>query len=108
MAGNMHNNSPKQQDIRVQLTSNEPIRDNTWSVYGYPNTLRLEESKGQTNNANEKNFSLVGTLAPGDYFITVRLGDREEQFEVRAKPNPPTIETTEMQLRGKAGQNQKL
>ena len=76
MAGNMHNNSPKQQDIRVQLTSNEPIRDNTWSVYGYPNTLRLEESKGQTNNANEKNFSLVGTLAPGDYFITVRLGDR--------------------------------
>ena len=53
MAGNMHNNSPKQQDIRVQLTSNEPIRDNTWSVYGYPNTLRLEESKGQTNNANE-------------------------------------------------------
>ena len=51
---------------------------------------------------------LVGTLAPGDYFITVRLGDREEQFEVRAKPNPPTIETTEMQLRGKAGQNQKL
>ena len=34
MAGDMHNNSPKQQDIRVQLTSNEPIRDNTWSVYG--------------------------------------------------------------------------
>ncbi|WP_239661790.1 hyperosmolarity resistance protein Ebh [Staphylococcus capitis] len=108
MAGNMHNNSPKQQDIRVQLTSNEPIRDNTWSVYGYPNTLRLEESKGQTNNANEKNFSLVGTLAPGDYFITVRLGDREEQFEVRAKPNPPTIETTEMQLRGKAGQKPEI
>ena len=53
----------------------------------------------------KKNFSLVGTLEPGDYFITVKLGDKEEQFEVRAKPYPPTLVTTALQLKGKAGQN---
>ena len=108
MAGNMHNNSPKQQDIRVQLTSNEPIRDNTWSVYGYPNTLRLEESKGQTNNANEKNFSLVGTLAPGDYFITVRLGDREEQLKYVLNLILRQLKQLKCNLEAKQVKNQKL
>ena len=31
--------------------------------------------------------------------------DKEEQFEVRAKPYPPTLVTTALQLKGKAGQN---
>ena len=104
MAGDMHNNSVEQQEIRIKLTSNEPIKDNDWLIYGYPHTLRLEKSTGRNNNAKEKNFSLVGTLEPGDYFITVKLGDKEEQFEVRAKPYPPTLVTTALQLKGKAGQ----
>ncbi|MEJ7207552.1 hypothetical protein, partial [Staphylococcus epidermidis] len=58
----------------------------------------------RTNNTNERNFALVGTLLPGDYYITVRLGDREDVFEVRAKPSPPRITTTAIELKGKAGQ----
>ena len=34
----------------------------------------------------------------------MKLGDKEEQFEVRAKPYPPTLVTTALQLKGKAGQ----
>lgn len=108
MAGNMHNNSPKQQDIRVQLTSNEPIRDNTWSVYGYPNTLRLEESKGQTNNANEKNFSLVGTLAPGDYFITVRLEIEKNNSKYVLNLILRQLKQLKCNLEAKQVKNQKL
>lgn len=98
MAGNIYNNSPAQQDIRIQLTSNEPINDSDWSVFGYPNTLRLEDANGRTNNDREKNFALVGTLEPGNYFITVRLGNKEQQFEVRAKPSPPHIASTSTQI----------
>ena len=76
MAGNIHNNSPQQQDIRIRITSNEPIKDNDWAITNYPSTLRLEDAVQRTNNTNERNFALVGTLLPGDYYITVRLGDR--------------------------------
>ena len=54
MAGDMHNNSVEQQEIRIKLTSNEPIKDNDWLIYGYPHTLRLEKSTGRNNNAKEK------------------------------------------------------
>ncbi|WP_458127428.1 hyperosmolarity resistance protein Ebh [Staphylococcus epidermidis] len=104
MAGNIHNNSPQQQDIRIRITSNEPIKDNDWAITNYPSTLRLEDAVQRTNNTNERNFALVGTLLPGDYYITVRLGDREDVFEVRAKPSPPRITTTAIELKGKAGQ----
>ena len=34
------------------------------------------------------------------YFITVKFGDKVEQFEIRSKPTPPRIITTANELRG--------
>ncbi|WP_422636222.1 hypothetical protein, partial [Staphylococcus caprae] len=76
MSGTLHNTVgsgilPYQQEIRIKLTSNEPIKDSEWSITGYPNTLTLQNAVGRTNNATEKNLALVGHIDPGNYFITV-------------------------------------
>ena len=47
-----------------------------------------------------KNLALVGHIDPGNYFITVKFGDKVEQFEIRSKPTPPRIITTANELRG--------
>ena len=31
-----------------------------------------------------KNLALVGHIDPGNYFITVKFGDKVEQFEIRS------------------------
>ena len=59
MSGTLHNTVgsgilPYQQEIRIKLTSNEPIKDSEWSITGYPNTLTLQNAVGRTNNATEK------------------------------------------------------
>ncbi len=105
MSGTLHNTVgsgilPYQQEIRIKLTSNEPIKDSEWSITGYPNTLTLQNAVGRTNNATEKNLALVGHIDPGNYFITVKFGDKVEQFEIRSKPTPPRIITTANELRG--------
>ncbi len=105
MSGMLHNTVgsgilPYQQEIRIKLTSNEPIKDSEWSITGYPNTLTLQNAVGRTNNATEKNLALVGHIDPGNYFITVKFGDKVEQFEIRSKPTPPRIITTANELRG--------
>lgn len=106
MTGQLHNtyhNNQHNQEIRIRFQSNEPIQDNQWSVIGIPNGLTLEPAAGRLNVDTEKNYALTGNLAPGDYFVTVRFGKAEKQFEIRSKPNAPTISTTEAQLRGKGG-----
>lgn len=106
MSGTLHNtmdsssNLPYKQEIRIKLTSNEPIKDNDWAITGYPHTLNIQEAVGRTNNSLEKNLVLVGDISSGNFFVTVRLGDKKEQFEIRAKPNSPRILTTEAELRG--------
>lgn len=105
MSGTLHNTVrsgilPYQQEIRIKLTSNEPIKDSEWSITRYPNTLTLQNAVGRTNNATEKNLALVGHIDPGNYFITVKFGDKVEQFEIRSKPTPPRIITTANELRG--------
>lgn len=106
MSGTLHNvtnpgsNQPYQQEVRIKLTSNEPIKDKDWTITGYPHTLAIQNAVGRTNNAYEKNLVLTGQIGPGNYFVTVRLGDKVEQFEIRSKPNPPQILTTATELRG--------
>lgn len=108
MAGEIYNKNVNQQDIRIQFTSNESFNDNNISVYSFPNTLRLEEAAGRTNNNTEKNLALAGTLEPGDYFITARIGFKEQQFEVRAKPSPPQITTTSLQIKSQNTRRPKI
>lgn len=90
------------QPLRINLTSNENFADNDWEIRGLPSSLRIEDAVRRTRSPRERNLELVGNLAPGDYFATVRFGRKEQPFEIRVKPNPPTITTTAEELRGQA------
>lgn len=90
------------QPLRINLTSNENFTDKDWQITGIPRTLHIENSTNRTNNARERNIELVGNLLPGDYFVTIRFGRKEQLFEIRVKPHTPTITTTAEQLRGTA------
>lgn len=90
------------QPLRINLTSNENFADNDWEITGLPSSLRVEDAVRRTRGPRERNLELVGNLAPGDYFATVRFGRKEQPFEIRVKPNPPTITTTAEELRGQA------
>ena len=66
MSGTLHNTVgsgilPYQQEIRIKLTSNEPIKDSEWSITGYL-TLTLQNAVGRTNNATEKTWLLLVIL----------------------------------------------
>ncbi|WP_424842390.1 hyperosmolarity resistance protein Ebh [Staphylococcus pasteuri] len=102
------NKTVHNQPLRINLVSNEPFTDNDWTISGFPSTLRIENSVDRVNTNYEKNIELVGTLAPGDYFGTVRFGKKEQTFEIRVKPEPPHIDTTAEELRGKGGTKQDI
>ncbi|WP_435056198.1 hyperosmolarity resistance protein Ebh [Staphylococcus pasteuri] len=102
------NKTVHNQPLRINLVSNEPFTDNDWTISGFPSTLRIENSVDRVNTNYEKNIELVGTLAPGDYFGTVRFGEKEQTFEIRVKPEPPHIDTTAEELRGKGGTKQDI
>ncbi|WP_415918637.1 hyperosmolarity resistance protein Ebh [Staphylococcus warneri] len=91
------------QPLRIRLTSNENFTNNDWSITGLPSTVHIEDAKGHINNNRERNIAIVGSLTPGDYFGTIRFGQKEQPFEIRVKPLAPRIQTTAEQIRGKGG-----